>query len=144
MKPSLASGKFGRAVRDALVSHLDGNRVPFPPEHTRERRAARFLIARDLVEPIGKIAAPSCTLITDKGRAALAGVLASLIDQLSATLDEYGDLIERIGLPHIAGQITMVRRLIGIRRDGAISAIAGKIPHLPAIKDRNSVETIES
>jgi hypothetical protein len=141
MKASLASGKFGRVIRDALVSHIDGARVPFPPEHTQERRAARFLIAHDLIEPLGKVAAPAATLITDKGRAALARILGEQIDQLAAMLDEYGDLIKRIGLPHIAGQLAIVRRLIGIRRNSAISAIAGKIPHLATIKDRNLVET---
>jgi hypothetical protein len=71
-----------RSMREVLIAHLDGELVPIRPGcASREHRAFLNLIDRKMLEAVPK-ETPRHSVITDKGREELAGLLADYAETL--------------------------------------------------------------
>lgn len=87
--------EFSKILRDVLIEHLDGKPIKFSLPHSVRRHAARILINRKLLKG-DRTFQPYHTVITDKGRAELAKMLA-----------DYADALFRVGYGDPANDVTV-------------------------------------
>ena len=90
--------EFIRLLRDILIQHLDGAKVEMDQGRgSRRRRAVMVLLERRLIVADDR-ARPTFTVITEKGRAELARLLADYADTLTKIKASGG----KVGLSYVS------------------------------------------